>query len=140
MRKAMMAVPMLLAVCATAHAAGLPQADGAEIARVITAQIDAFRHDDATAAFALASPGIRQKFGDSAHFLDAVRQAYPQVYRPRSFHFQDLTAEDGAVTQKVEVVGPDGALVTAVYDLEHESDGTWRISGCSLLKSALQET
>ena len=129
---------LLLLTTTLARAAAPP--DAAEIDRIITAQIDAFRHDDATAAFALASPGIQDKFGDKTRFLQAVRQAYPQVYRPRSFQFGTLATEDGAVTQTVEIVGPDGALVTAVYDLEREADGSWRIAGCRLLKSALQET
>ena len=140
MAKAAMMFTVALGTCLAAHAAELGAADGAEIDRVITAQIEAFRHNDAAAAFALASPGIQAKFGDSTHFIDAVRQAYPQVYRPRSFRFTTLTDDDGRPRQHVEVVGPDGALVTAVYDLEHEADGSWRIAGCTLLKSALRET
>ena len=140
MRGAAAALVLALGTWGAAQAADLAPADGTEIDRVITAQIDAFRHDDATAAFALASPGIQHKFGDSTHFIDAVRQAYPQVYRPRSFRFSALKDEGGSVTQRVEVVGPDGALVTAVYDLEHEADGSWRISGCSLVRSGLEET
>ena len=138
MRKAVLA---LLLASFSAHAQNVvPPADSAEIGRVITAQIEAFRHDDGDAAFAFATPGIQQKFGDSAHFLQAVKQAYPQVYRPRSFKFVGEGAEDGMVTQRVEIVGPDGRLVTAIYDMSHEPDGNWRIAGCRLEKSALQET
>jgi hypothetical protein len=41
--------------------------------------------------------------------------------------------------QKVEVIGPDGRPALALYDMEHETDGSWRISGCRLVKSELQE-
>ena len=115
-------------------------ADAAEISRVITAQIEAFRRNDAAAAFAFATPGIQEKFGDSTHFVEAVKQAYPQVYRPRSFKFTGMGSEDGLVTQRVEIVGPDGRLVTAIYDMAHEQDGSWRIAGCRLLESDQQET
>ena len=118
----------------------VPPADGAEIARVITAQIEAFRRDDGAAAFRFATPGIQEKFGDSAHFLEAVKQAYPQVYRPRSFTFLGQGSEDGMVAQRVEIVGLDGRLVTAIYDMSHEADGSWRIGGCRLEKTPLQET
>ncbi len=139
MRHALLAVLLLVGLSARAQGVVSP-ADGAEIGRVITAQIEAFRRDDADAAFAFATPGIQAKFGDSAHFLQAVKQAYPQVYRPRSFRFLDRGAAAGLVTQRVEIVGADGRLVTAVYDMSHQGDGSWRIDGCRLEKTSLQET
>ncbi len=139
MRHVLLAVLLIVGLQARAQGVVSP-ADGAEIGRVITAQIEAFRHDDADAAFAFATPGIQEKFGDSAHFLAAVKQAYPQVYRPRSFRFLDRGTEAGRVTQRVEIVGPDGRLVTAVYDMSHEPDGKWRIDGCRLETTTLQET
>ena len=36
--------------------------------------------------------------------------------------------------QRVELVGPDGHGATALYTMEREADGTWRISGCSLVE------
>ena len=134
MRTALLA----LLVCTPAFAQ--TPADSNQIQHVITAQIDAFRRDDGQAAFAFAAPVIQSQFGDSEHFIAAVRQAYQPVYRPRSFSFGTLATKDGKTTQLVEVIGPDGRGATAVYSMEHEADGTWRISGCELLKSELQET
>ncbi len=37
--------------------------------------------------------------------------------------------------QMVELTGPDGLAYTARYTMEHEADGSWRISGCHLLES-----
>ena len=139
MRHALLLLLMLTSLPARAQDVVSP-ADGAEIGRVIAAQIAAFRRDDADAAFAFATPGIQEKFGDSAHFLAAVKQAYPQVYRPRSFRFLDRGTEAGRVTQRVEIVGPDGRPVTAIYDMSHEADGNWRIDGCRLETTTLQET
>ncbi len=136
---------MVFAVLATtwavpACADEVPAADRSEIQRVITAQIDAFRHDDGPAALGFAAPGIRSKFGDAAGFLGMVRQAYPPVYRPRAFSFGALAAAGGLTMQKVEIVGPDGVPALAIYDMEHEADGSWRISGCRLVKSEMRET
>ncbi len=139
MRHALLAVLLMVSLSARAQSAVSP-ADGAAIARVITAQIEAFRRDDGDAAFAFATPGIQQQFGNSAHFMDAVKQGYPQVYRPRSFKFLDRASEDGKVMQRVEIVGPDGGLVTAIYDMSHQPDGSWRIDGCRLEKTPLQDT
>ena len=113
--------------------------DRAAIRNVIAAQLDAFRHDDGAAAYRYASPHIRALFGDPATFLDMVRQGYPPVYRSRSASFGALDTEDGHLVQHVDLDGPDGDA-TALYTVEHEADGTWRIDGCQLVKSERIET
>jgi hypothetical protein len=136
MRIVMMVI--LLATCLTGAArAGstIPLAERAAIQQVITAQIEAFRRDDGIAAFGFAAPHIRAMFGDGPTFLAMVRRAYPAVYRPRSFSFGTLAPQDGLLVQKVELVGPDGQGTLALYGMEHEPDGSWRIGGCSLAKS-----
>ncbi len=116
-----------------AYADDLSAADRAAIRMVIQAQLSAFRHDDAPGSFAFAAPGLQQMFDhDAGRFLGMVRQGYQPVYRPRSTVFGALEQQDGQITQKLEVVGPDGAGHEAVYFMEHEADGSWRISGCVL--------
>ena len=133
------AVVALLFLCATVgfgHAQGdLSAADRTAIQGVITRQIEAFRHDDAETAFGFASPGIQDQFGTPGRFLDMVRRAYPAVHRPRAMEFTGLRLDDGAVVQEVELVGPDGALALALYTMERDSAGVWRISGCTLVPS-----
>ena len=107
-------------------------ADAAAIRPVIEPQIDAFRRDDGVAAFGYASPAIQQKFGNPASFMNMVRSGYPQVYRPRQFEFQSLSVEETGPVQEVLVVGPDGVPVMAVYLMQRQPDGSWRIDGCSL--------
>ena len=115
-------------------------ADRAAIRTVISAQLDSFRHDDAKAAFGLAAPSIQTMFGTPDHFLAMVRQGYPPVYRPRSVRFDELASEDGTLVQHVDLIGPDGSLATALYSMEHEADGSWRIAGCTLLHPQRLET
>ena len=117
-------------------AEALAATDQAAIDRVITAQIEAFRHDDAPGAFQYASPRIQQQFGDATTFLDTVKEAYRPVYRPQSFSFATVQTADGKVTQPVDVIGPDGRGARAFYDMEREPDGSWRIAGCHLLNTA----
>ena len=116
--------------------ATLPAQDRDAIQQVIQQQMAAFRHDDGPAAFAFASPGIRAQFGNPDTFMDMVRRGYQPVYRPRSTTFGALAEEDGQLIQHVQVVGPDGVNQEALYFMEHESDGSWRISGCVLVKPA----
>ena len=110
-------------------------ADHNAVEQTIRGQIDAFRRDDAAGAFAFASPDTQQRFGDAQTFLDMVRRAYQPVYHPRDVDFSRLTNEDGAIVQRVELIGPDGAPYTALYTMEHEPDGTWKIIACLLVPS-----
>ncbi len=111
-------------------------ADQAAIRGVISSQLDAFRHDNGAAAFALASPAIQGLFGTPERFMAIVQQSYQPVYRPREVDFRDVVSFEGHPTQRVVVVGPDGVPVVAYYLMEREADGHWRIDGCVLMGSA----
>jgi hypothetical protein len=104
----------------------------AAIHAVIGQQIEAFRHDDAPGAYALASPHIQALFGSADGFMAMVKRAYQPVYRPQSVTFGALATEDGKLTQTVQLVGPDGRAAEAHYTMEREPDGSWRIDGCTL--------
>ncbi len=110
----------------------LPQGDRDAIHGVIEGQIGAFRSGDDGTAFGFASPGIQMQFGDAAHFVEMVKRGYAPVYRPRDVTFGALVEINGQPVQKVRVVGPDGATALALYFMEHEADGSWRIAGCML--------
>lgn len=103
---------------------------------VITRQIEAFGHDDGDAAYAFASPHIQQQFGNAGRFLDMVRRSYPAVYRPRSVEFAELLVGDDAIVQQVELVGPKGEAELALYSMQRDTSGRWRIDGCVLTRSA----
>lgn len=115
--------------------ANLPPADRDAIQGVIESQMRAFGGDDAEAAFAFASPGIRLQFGDAATFLQMVRRGYAPVYHPRRHSFGALVTLDGAIVQKVQVLGPDGVPALALYVMEKQPDGSWKIGGCMLTES-----
>ena len=122
------------------HAEDLNAADRDAIRAVIENQLAAFQRDDGTAAFALASPHIREEFGTIENFMEMVRRGYRPVYRPREVVFGDVTVTDGRIVQRVLLVGPDGAPVTALYTMEQQPDGTWRIAGCALARTTDKTT
>ena len=103
------------------------------IESTITKQIAAFMQDDAKTAFSIASPMIQKQFRTPEFFLKMVARGYPQVYRPQSFRFAERAATNNRTLQKVIVVGPAGAEVTAIYEMM-QIDGKWRINGCQILK------
>jgi hypothetical protein len=110
----------------------LTAADRLGIQTVIEQQLKALRQDDAATAFAFASPSIQAKFGTPAVFLRMVQTAYQPVYRPRHVTFKELQLTDGVPTQSVFLVGPDGVPVMAVYLMQKQPDGAWKIDGCYL--------
>jgi hypothetical protein len=129
------AAALLLLLAAPAHAEdGVSRTDQNAIQGVIASQMDAFRHDDGTKAFSFATPQLQTMFGSPASFMGLVRRAYQPVYRPRSYHFGDAHTEGDAVIQEVALIGPDGLPHLALYTMEHEPDGNWKIAACQLLE------
>ena len=67
--------------------------------------------------------------------MQMVQQGYQPVYRPRSFAFEELTRIDGKLVQPVRVIGPVGLPVTALYIMERQPNGSWKIGGCVLTQT-----
>ena len=64
-----------------------------------------------------------------------VRQGYKPVHRPQSFRFGEAALDPlGRQAQRVTLVGPDGRTYEALYSMERQPDGSWRIDGCTLLE------
>ncbi len=126
---------MLWAVSAAAQTATVSAADEARIRAVVADQLAAFQRDDANAAFAFASPSIPQMFQTPGNFMQMVKTGYAPVYRPRKVEFRDLVDAEGIPVQRVYLVGPDGVPVIALYPMERQADGDWRIDGCTLVRA-----
>ncbi len=126
-------VAVLAAAPALAQApSNLPGPEKRAIRSVIEAQINAFRSDDGERAFGYASPHIRGLFRTADNFMAMVRNGYQPVYRPRTVRFGDLVEDEGTLVQKVFVTAPDGTEVLALYVMERQGDGSWRVNGCML--------
>ncbi len=125
---------------AQAPATDVGAADRTAIRNVISDQLAAFQRDDGAAAFGLAAPSIQQIFRDPDTFMAMVRGGYQPVYRPRDVAFRDLLRFEGQLVQTVALVGPDGRRVLALYPMEQQGDGTWRIAGCQLLEPGDEST
>lgn len=119
--------------------APVPGSDETAIRSVITAQIDAFQHDDADSAYRIASPRIETRFGSAPTFLAVVKATYPAVYRAHDVSFGPIVRQNGAIVQQVSLVGPDGVREVALYSMEREANGSWRVDGCTLTADASRE-
>jgi hypothetical protein len=101
----------------------------------IRSQEQAFGRDDATAAYSYAAPAIRQLFPQASIFMDMVQHSYPPVYRHKSFEFGEARADGGQIAQRVHIIDADGKPWEALYTLEQQRDGSFKIIGCMLLKA-----
>jgi hypothetical protein len=130
---------LLLWSFAPAAPAQAPDKDEQAIRDVISRQLEAFKRDDAAAAFALASEGIRAQFGSADNFMQMVRASYPAVYRPASVRFEKIGLVGGVTTQAVALTDSEGRAWLALYPMQREKEG-WRINGCQLVRAPGQAT
>jgi Domain of unknown function (DUF4864) len=113
----------------------LPAADRRAIERVIRQQLDAFGRDDATGAFAVATPEVQRMFGNADRFLALVRDEYDAVYRPASVRFVRLERIDGEWTQTVLITDEQGKVWGALYTMRRQVDRGWKVGGCRLVET-----
>lgn len=113
-------------------------ADDAGSARaVIERQIAAFRAGDDQAAYDLASPGVKTHFPTLENFMAMVTGAYQPVWKPSALSFgNSVQRADGRIEQTVHVTGPDGRDYEALYVVERQPDGSWKIAAVSLKAAA----
>lgn len=134
---------MLLLACigwssAGAGAASLAPAEWNAIQRVIADQRAALIDGNAERAFGYATEGIRKQFGDPDTFMAMVRTSYAALLGARYVEFLEGAVIDGLVVQPLRLIGADNTVRVALYTLERQADGGWRISGCSIAPSTVQ--
>ena len=131
MRAAALLFFALLAFATPAAAAD----DVAAAQSVIRAQEQAFARDDAASAYSYAAPAIHQLFPQAGIFMTMVRSQYAPVYRHKSFEFGEARTDGGLVAQRVHIIDANGEAWEALYTLEQQGDGSYKITGCTLLKA-----
>jgi len=133
---------LLLALAPLAASAQQPlsPADARAVREVIEAQLDAFQQDDAPRAFSYAAAGIRETFRTAENFMEMVRTRYAVVYRPQTVRFEPPVAIGGEIVQPVRLTDAGGRAWLALYPMQREASGAWRINGCRLGRLAGQET
>ena len=107
----------------------------------IDGQLKAFMADDGAAAYSFAAPNVKRIFPTVDTFMNMVTNGYAPVRKPRTYAFgkvQELSPT--SIIQQVLIVGPDGKDYEAVYTLEQQPDGSFRITGCSLRASTSLST
>ncbi len=130
----MMVFAALLALLPAAALAG--EAEQSAARSVVGAQIEAFLNGDFEKAYTFASPGIRQKFPTLEQFMTMVQRGYQPVFRPGNYGFGRIEERGGEIVLEVLISGPDGKDYTAIYFMERQDDGSWKIAGVNIRQGA----
>ena len=125
------------AEAAASHAA-LPAAEWDAIQKSIGEQLDALRAGDAARAYAFASAGIQAQFHDAPTFLRMVQDSYAPLLDARHAEFLEGAVIDGRTIQPLRLVMSDEKVLVALYEMQRDATGRWRIAGCALAPSTLR--
>ena len=133
MRAVFVVLSLLLTI---SLASALDEADHSAARATIERQIEAFRKNDTATAYAQAAPAIQNLFPSAETFIAMVEQGYKPVLRPRSYSFSAVEDSGGdEIAQGLTLQDEDGVDWVALYSLQKQSDGEWRITGCTLRKA-----
>lgn len=113
-------------------AAEASQIDRKAVQSVIDGQIGAFKAHDHEKAYSFAGPGIRKIFPTVERFIGMVTGGYQPVYDPEHYSFGRSLDVDGTVHQEVILTDKNGKSWQAVYTLQKQEDGSWKITGVKL--------
>ncbi len=128
---ALMALPLLFSVAAFAGEAEIKSAQS-----TIDSQLKAFLADDGARAYSYAAPNVQRIFPSVEIFMGMVESGYQPVRKPKNYAFGKVEEMSGtSIIQQVMILGPDGKDYEAVYTLELQPDGVYRITGVSLRAS-----
>lgn len=118
----------------------LTQQDWTAIRKAIDEQLVALKAGDGSKAMTFAAPGIREQFGTAENFMRMVREGYGALLTARSRQFLEGAVIEDAVVQPLRLVLPDDTVLVALYQMQKQRDGQWRIGGCWLAPSTVQST
>lgn len=109
------------------------QGDAEAIRGVIRDQLAAFRSGNSERAWALSSEGIRLTFQTADRLLKVVREKYGPLASPRQVFFGEISITPDGLGQTMQVIDQDGRTHHALYMVEQDTEGAWKINGCLLV-------
>ena len=138
-------VLMAMLIAPVAHAAPpgaatLPRAQWKAIETVIEQQRAALVAGDGTKAMAFATPALRGQFGTPENFMRMVGSSYAALLEARATRFLEGAVIEGTVVQPLRLILPDNTVLVAIYQMEKQKDGRWKIAGCVLAPSKVLAT
>ena len=140
MRQTISAIAITLAVALTAPAAA-GEAEVKAAQTTVQSQLEAFIAGDDALAYSFAAPNIKRMFPTPDAFMAMVRSGYSPVAKPQNYAFGEAEEVSGTrIMQRVMLLGADGKDYEALYTLELQEDGVWRITAVSMREAKTLST
>jgi hypothetical protein len=115
-----------------------PAAEWQKIRGVVAAQREALVAGNGERAFGYATPALRRQYGSAEAFMRMVREGYQALVDARYTESLEGAVIEGSTIQPLRLVMPDGAVLVALYKMERQRDGSWRIAGCVIAPSTVK--
>jgi len=146
LRTARVAVVLCIAMAATLAVAQRESAPASthapeeweKIRAVVSAQRDALVAGDGERAFAQATPGLRRRYRTAAAFMRMASEGYRPLVDARYVEFLEGAIIEGSTIQPLRLVMPDGGVLVALYEMQRQRDGSWRIAACVIAPSTVK--
>lgn len=119
----------------TANAKPLPNDDARSIQAAVRGQLQALAQDDAESAFALSTPSIRSQMGSPENFLRVIKEEYSPMYRHLIVIFSAPENLGDSIIQIVRLTDRESRVWMAIYSMQRDAVGSWKIDGCQLLET-----
>jgi Domain of unknown function (DUF4864) len=135
MVKIISALIFALLLIVPAFAEDVTPADKQAFQQVISGQLNAFKSENGPLAYSFAAPLVTNIFPTVENFMAMVKHGYAPVYNNEKYQFGKLETDSaGRPAQHVSITTKDGKHYEAVYALQKQADGSWKISGCTLVE------
>jgi hypothetical protein len=118
----------------------MPAKEWQAIQKIIESQLQALKAGDGNKAMAFAAPGISDQFQDPETFMRMIRSGYQPLLHARYTAFLDGAVVGGNTIQPLQLIMPDNTVLVALYQMQKQKNGQWRIAGCVLAPSKVQAT
>ncbi len=110
-------------------------ADQQAFQTVISGQLEAFKKDDYQTAYSFAAPIVKGIFPNVDTFMEMVKRGYGPIYKNSKYVFTELKTDTlGRPAQHVIITASDGKRYEAVYAMQQQPDGSWKIAGVQMLE------
>ena len=133
--RVLMIVALAAAAVARADNVEPTPGDWQTIKGVIGDQLVALRKDEGARAFAFATRALQAQFESAENFMRMVHAGYQPLIDARYDEFLEGAMIEGRVIQPLRIVLTDDTVLVALYTMQKDDDGRWRIAGCILAPS-----
>lgn len=107
-----------------------------EAQSVISDQLSAFIEGDGARAFSHAAPTIKQRFQTPERFMNMVESGYGPIYRSSTYDFGRNSTNGNQIVQELILTDQKGNTWQSIYVLMKQADGSLKIMGVQMRRSA----